>query len=244
MSGNIAGRQRKWPWAFLSFLFAMIFAFAVSQVGGVWSIIRIGSAVGLVFSLLVLVLKVISSRRLARAEGNAVRAEGDQAAETGAEGQQQDQSSAEGGPRTYEEVFGLKPDLDAEGLPPAPEDEVEWAGDEVAETVADDEAIEAAEADASEVEVETHEVEVETHEVEVETHEAEVETHEAEVETHEADGGPQDDLQRIREEFRARAEQAALRVKQREAEPQDAEPRGDDLKEAELQEAASAADHE
>ena len=235
MSGNIAGRQRKWPWAFLSFLFAMIFAFAVSQVGGVWSIIRIGSAVGLVISLLVLVLKVISSRRLARAEGNAVRAEGDQAAETGAEGQQQDQSSAEGGPRTYEEVFGLKPDLDAEGLPPAPEDEVEWAGDEVAETVADDEAIEAAEADASEVEVETHEVEVETHE--------------AEVETHEADGGPQDDLQRIREEFRARAEQAAIRVKQRKAEPQDAEPQDaepqeDDLKEAELQEAASAADHE
>lgn len=223
MSGNNAGRQRKWPWAFLSFLFAMIFAFAVSQVGGVWSIIRIGSAVGLVICLLVLVLKVISSRRLARAEGNEVRGEGDQAAETGAEGQPQDQPSAEGGPRTYEEVFGLKPDLDAEGLPPAPEDGVEWAGDEVAETGADDEASESAEADASE---------------------AEVETHEAEVETQEADGGPQDDLQRIREEFRARAEQAALRVKQRETEPQDAEPREDDLKEAELQEATSAADHE
>ena len=222
MSGNIAGRQRKWPWALLSFLFAMTFAFAVSQVGGVWSIVRIGSAVGLGICLLVLVLKVFSSRRLARAEGNEVRAEGDQAAETGAEGQpSQDQPSAQEGPRTYEEVFGLKPDLDAEGLPPAPEDDVEWAGDEVAETGADDEAIEAAEAEASEVEAP-----------------------EAGVETHEADGGPQDDLQRIREEFRARAEQAALRVKQREGEPQDAEPQEDDLKEAELQEAASAADHE
>jgi len=33
-----------------------------------------------------------------------------------------------------------------------------------------------------------------------------------------ADGDPQDQLQRMREEFKARAEEAALRVKQREAE--------------------------
>jgi hypothetical protein len=220
MSGNIAGRQRKWPWAFLSFLFAMTFAFAVSQVGGVWSIVRIGSAVGLGISVLVLVIRVISSRRLRRAEENVAGAEGDEVAET--------EPDAEEGPRTYEEVFGLQPHLDTDGLPPAPEDEEAWAGNEVEETGidaeetgVDAEAFEASEAEASEVE-----------------------GSEAEVETLEADGGLQDDLQRMREEFRARAEQAALRVKQREAEPQDAEPQEDDLKEAELQEAASVADQE
>jgi hypothetical protein len=220
MSGNIAGRQRKWPWAFLSFLFAMTFAFAVSQVGGVWSIVRIGSAVGLGISVLVLVIRVISSRRLRHAEENVAGAEGDEVAET--------EPDAEEGPRTYEEVFGLQPHLDTDGLPPAPEDEEAWAGNEVEETGidaeetgVDAEAFEASEAEASEVE-----------------------GSEAEVETLEADGGLQDDLQRMREEFRARAEQAALRVKQREAEPQDAEPQEDDLKEAELQEAASVADQE
>ena len=221
MSGNIAGRKRTWPWAIVSFLFAMTFAFAVPQAGGVWSVIRIGSAVGLVISLLVLVLKVILSRRPRREQESEGRAESDQGAETGAEGQSSPEHLTEDGPRTYEEVFGLQPDLDAEGLPAAPEDEEAWAEGEVAETGADAEAFEAAEAEASDVEAT-----------------------EAEVETLKADRGPQDDLQRIREEFRARAEQAALRVKQREVEPQDAEPQEEDVKEAELQEAASTADHE
>jgi hypothetical protein len=227
MSGNIAGRQRKWPWAFLSFLFAMTFAFAVSQVGGVWSIVRIGSAVGLGISVLVLVIRVISSRRLRRAEENVAGAEGDEVAET--------EPDAEEGPRTYEEVFGLQPHLDTDGLPPAPEDEEAWAGNEVEETGID--------AEETGIDVEETGVDAEAFEAS-EAEASEVEGSEAEVETLEADGGLQDDLQRMREEFRARAEQAALRVKQREAEPQDAEPQEDDLKEAELQEAASVADQE
>jgi hypothetical protein len=58
--------------------------------------------------------------------------------------------------------------------------------------------------------------------------EADLEEEVDQVEALDADGS-QEDLRRMREEFRARAEEAALRVKQREAE---------------LQEAASVADQE
>src|SRR6266508_3084308 len=85
MSGHVAKPRRRWPWVILSFLFALAFAwsFAVTgeQVGGVSSILRIGSAVGLGISLLLLVLTFISSRRQRRAQG-------DEGSEVGADGQQ------------------------------------------------------------------------------------------------------------------------------------------------------------
>ncbi|MCI0636130.1 MAG: hypothetical protein L0206_19775 [Actinobacteria bacterium] len=158
------------------------------RVGGVWSILRIGSAVGLGISLLLLVRAFISSRRLRRAqEDDGRRQEGDEGAEMGAEGQQPgEQPPTEQRAPTYEEVFGLELDLDAGSLPRAPEDEG-WPADEGAVTEAEGQpSAEQLPAD--------------------------------QVKALDADGESQEHLRRIREEFKARAEEAALRVKQREAE--------------------------
>jgi len=92
MFGHAAGRQRRSLWAILSFLFALAFAwsFAVmgERSGGPWIILRVGLAVGLGISLLRLVLTLVSSRRLRRAqESDEWRAEADEGAEIEAEGQ-------------------------------------------------------------------------------------------------------------------------------------------------------------
>ena len=183
MSGHVAKPRRRWPWVILCFLFALAFAwsFAVSgeQVGGVWSILRIGSAVGLGISLLLLVLTFISSRRLRRAEG-------DEGSEIGADGQQPgDQPPTDERAPTYEEVFGLDLDLDEGSLPLAPEDEG-WPGD--ASTSEED--VQAPDADLDEAVDHLGDLD--------------------------PDDESQEHLRRMREEFRARAEEAALRVKQRE----------------------------
>jgi hypothetical protein len=192
MSGHVVKRRRRWPWAILSFLFALAlassFADMEEQVGDV---LRIGSAVGLSISLLLLVRAFISSRRHRRAQkDDGPQAEGDE-----------EQPPTEQRAPTYEEVFGLELDLDAEGLPPAPADEG-WPGDdEHAPTSGED------------------------------VHPLHADVGEAvdQVEALDADGESQENLRRIREEFKARAEEAALRVK---------------LREAELHEAASASDAE
>jgi hypothetical protein len=216
MSGHVAKRRRRWPWAILSFLFALAFAwsFAVTEerVGDIWSILRIGSAVALGISLLLLVRAFISSRHLRRAQkDDGRRAEGDEATEMGAEGQER-------GP-TYEEVFGLEPDLDAGSLPGAPEDGG-GPGDEGAVMEADGQP--SAEQLAAEERAPTSEEDVQA------LH-ADLDDAVDQVEALDADGESQENLRRIREEFKARAEEAALRVK---------------LREAELHEAASASDAE
>ena len=210
MSGHNAGRPRRWPWAVLSFLFAMTFAFAVPQAGGVWIVIRIGSAVGLGISLLVLVVRSVSARRHRRAQ------EGGETAEMGAEGQPSEEQPTEDRVRTYEEVFGLQPDLDAEGLPAAPEDEA-WPAEQEPEM--EPEGQPSAEVPAEESA---------SSEDDAQSLEADLEEEVDQVDALDADES-QDQLARMREEFRARAEEAALRVKQREAE---------------LQEAASVSDQE
>jgi hypothetical protein len=182
MSGHVAKRRRRWPWAILSFLFALAFAWSLAdmqeRVGDVWIILRIGSAVGLGISLLLLVRAFISSRRHRRAQkDDGRRAEGDEGAEAQQQGEQ---------PPTYEEVFGLELDLDAESLPRAPGDD-EWSGDEGAE-------------------------------MDVQALDADLDEAVDQVQGLDADGESQEDLLRIREEFKARAEEAALRVKRREAE--------------------------
>jgi len=201
MSGHGAKRRRRWPWAILSLLFALAFAwsFAVEgeRVDDVWNILRIGSAVGLGISLLLLVRAFVSSRRFRRAQkDDGRRAEGDEA--MGAEGQER-------GP-TYEEVFGLEPDLDAGSLPSAPED----GGQPSAEQLAPEEGAPTSDED-------------------VQALHADLDDGVGQVEAAGADGESQENLRRIREEFKARAEEAALRVK---------------LREAELHEAASASDAE
>ena len=170
--GNV-GRHRRWPWAILFTLFSLafvwLFAFTREQVGGIWSVLLIVSAVGAGIALLLLVLMFISSRRHRRAEG-------DEGSKSGADGHQPaEQPPGEEHVPTYEEVFGLELDLDEGSLPRAPEEDVQDLDADV------DEAVD-------------------------------------QVDPLDADGDSQEDLRRIREEFKARAEEAALRVKQREAE--------------------------
>jgi hypothetical protein len=202
MLGNV-GRHRRWPWAILFFLFALTFvwSFAVirEQVGDVWSILRIGSAVGLGISLLLLVLTSISSRRRRRAQR-----------EEGSEMEADDQQPGEEPPAvpTYEEVFGLELGLDEGGLPRAPEDG-EWTGDEEAQLEAE------AQAWGEELPAEEG---AHTSKGDGQALDADLDEEVDRVDALDADGDAEDHLRRMREEFKARAEEAALRVKQREAE--------------------------
>ena len=205
MLGNV-GRHRRWPWAILFFLFALTFvwSFAVmgEKGGGVWITLLIVSAVGAGISVLLLVLMFISSRRHRRAEG-------DEGAEMGAEGQQPgEQPPTEERAPTYEEVFGVELDLDEGSLPGAPEDE-EWQGDEGAEMEAE------AQPSAEQLPAEER---TPTSEEDVQDLDADVDETVDQVDALDADGDSQEHLRRMREEFKARAEEAALRVKQREVE--------------------------
>jgi hypothetical protein len=203
MLGNV-GRHRRWPWVILFFLFALTFAWSFGvmgeEVGDVWSILRIGSAAGSALSLLLLVLASFSNRRRRRAER-------DQGSEAGADEEEQEEQPPT--VPTYEEVFGLELDLDEGSLPRAPED-VEWTGDDEAELEAEAqpwaEQLPAEEGAPSEEDGRALDADLDEAVDQVDQVDAL------------ADGDPQDQLRRMREEFKARAEEAALRVKQREAE--------------------------
>ena len=202
MLGNV-GRHRRWPWAILFVLFALTFvwsfAFMGDQAGDVSSILQIGSAAGAGIALVFLVLTTISSRRLRRAEP-------EKGSDMGADEQQpaQEQPTTP----TYEEVFGVELGLEEERLPDAPDQEVqEWKGEEDAQLEAE------AQGWAEQLPAEEH---APTSEVEGQALEADLDEADDPVEA--LDGDPQDNLRRMREEFKARAEEAALRVKQREDE--------------------------
>ena len=204
--GNV-GRHRRWPWVILFFLFALTFAWSFGlmgeKVGDVWSILRIGSAAGSALSLLLLVLASFSNRRRRRAEG-------DEGSKSEADGHQPaEQPPSEEHAPTYEEVFGLELDLDEGSLPRAPED-VEWTGDDEAELEA--EAQPWAEQLPAE---EGAPFEQDGRALDADLDEAVDQVDQVDAL---ADGDPQEQLRRMREEFKARAEEAALRVKQREAE--------------------------
>lgn len=198
--GNV-GRHRRWPWAILFVLFALTFvwSFAVmgEEAGSVWRILLIVSAVGAGISLLLLVVMFISSRRHRRAKG-------DEGSELADEHQPGEQSPTDGRGPTYEEVFGL----DEGGLPPAPE-EREWTGEEDAQLEAE------AQGWAEQLPAEEH---APTSDEDGQALVADLDEADHRVEAVEADGDPEDNLRRMREEFKARAEEAALRVKQREDE--------------------------
>ena len=215
MFGHVAERKRRWPWAIASFLFAVAFtwSFAVVDImgeraSGVWSIVRLGSAAGLVISLLRLVFAFISSRRLRRTrEEDERQARDDDRTEMEAEGRPPTGQTEKGVP-TYEEVFGLQLDLEEGGLPLAPEDEG-WQREEGVPKEA--EGHPPAEQQPADALASTSGEDFPLLEEELDGADDHVDGRDAEV-------PPQDYLQRIREEFKARAEQAALRVKQREAE--------------------------
>ena len=108
------------------------FAVVEAQTGDLWSMLRLGSAVGLAVSLLLLGLTFVPSKGPARAPEDAEPArldepqEADDAGETKAERQQpaesREQQPTEKRVPTYAEIFGLESDLDAEILALAPED--------------------------------------------------------------------------------------------------------------------------
>lgn len=196
MSGHVVARKRRWPWAMLSLLFAVavVWSFAVTADGRI--ILQIGMAAGLVLSLLRLTLTSRSSRRVRRAQ------EADEGTETEAD---ESQSAADGHVPTYEEVFGTHVELDAERLPLAPEEE-EWSGEE-------------AEVEA-EVQPSAEQPPEEPTPTSDDPQPVPADLQEAVDQIEPGGDGDefQEHLRRMREEFRARAEEAALRVKQREAE--------------------------
>lgn len=188
MFGHVAGRQRRWRWVILSFLFALAFvwSFAVmrEETGGIWSMLRLGSAVAGGISLLGLVLSFVPSKGRGEQEDNERPSQADGTAEMGSEEQAQADGSTEGSSDTDEEVFDPQVSVAEDGHPSAGEGE-EWPAD-------DRGGVDVADPDGA---VEQGE-------------------------THDADVSADDHLQRMREQFKARAEEAALRVKQREAELQ------------------------
>jgi hypothetical protein len=120
------------------------FAAVEAQTGDLWSMLRLGSAVGLAVSLLLLGLTFISAKDLVRAAVDAQPApldetqEGDQGEETKAQGRQPEgQPPTETRVPTYGELFGLESEFHAEIPAPVPE-EGERPGDGQAVLEADE----------------------------------------------------------------------------------------------------------
>jgi hypothetical protein len=112
------------------------FAAVEAQTGDLWSMLRLGSAIGLAVSLLLLGLTFISAKDLVRAAVDAQPAplaetqEGDRGEETKAQGRQPEgQPPTETRVPTYGELFGLESEFHAEIPARVPEDE-ERPGDE------------------------------------------------------------------------------------------------------------------
>jgi hypothetical protein len=111
------------------------YAAVEAQTGDLWSTLRLGSAVGLAISLLLLGLTFVSSKDLVPAREDAGRArlderqEGDEGAETKAEERPEGHPPAKKRVPTYGELFGLESDLDA-GIPARVPEDGERPGDE------------------------------------------------------------------------------------------------------------------
>jgi len=219
-----------------------------AQAGDLWTMVRLGSAFGLAVSLLLLGLTFVSSKGRTRVPEDDERArlderqEGDEGAETKAEGQQPreqpveqpvEQPPTEQRAPTYEEVFGLGSDLEAGSLAGAPEDR-EWRGEE--EAVMEAEGQPSAEqlpaeerAPTSEEDVEALHADLDEPIDQVKSLDADAESQESMAQVSEAfedmfrdmaresDSQTQEIRQR-REEFKTRAKQAELRLKKQEAE--------------------------
>jgi hypothetical protein len=199
----------------LSFLFAMAFAssFAVMEVTSevqvdddVLSIIRIGTAVGLGLSLLLL---VFATRRGRRAKG-----------ETAGNDEMEGRSPAEKHVQTYEEVFGVQHDLDEEGLPRAPESEEslgeDWQNAE--EMMVEGDGLPSEQQEPAQVPGPSSEEDLQPVQADGDGPVESVD----QVESEDAEVDSDEHLRKIREEFKARVEEAALRVKQREGDPHEA----------------------
>jgi hypothetical protein len=205
-----------------------------AQTGNLWSLVRLGSAFGMVVSLLFLGLTFVPSRRLGgarehkEAPGHDERQEGDAGTEMNAGGRPEEPPTAASVP-TYEEIFGLPDELGQT---------VEEEGDLEGEALEGDPEAAEADPEAAEADPEAAEADPEAREADPEAREADPEAREADPEAVESirrwdeayENQVSEELQtqelmRLRrEEFKARAEAAELRVKKLEAEPHEARP--------------------
>jgi hypothetical protein len=225
MFGHVAGRKRRSRWAILSILFALALAWSLAAMRE-QTILWVGLAVGLGISLLI---TFISSRRLRRGRQS-------DEGETRADRQASEEASTDKR-LTYEEVFQVQLNVDDASLAGAHEDEersaevgeameIEAEGQPSAEEPVMDEAL-AEEALAEEAFAEeqstTSEEDIEALEPDLDgavdhVEAVEVETDAEPVKALDVDDESQDALQKMRDQFAARAKEAELRVKQREAE--------------------------
>jgi hypothetical protein len=225
MFGHVAGRKRRSRWAILSFLLALALAWSFAAMRE-QTILWVGLAVGLGISLLI---TFVSSRRLRRAR----RSDGQG---TQAERQASEEASADRR-LTYEEVFQVQLNVDDASLAGVQGDdqwqaevdeavEIEAEGEPIVEEPIVEEAL-AEEALAEEAFAEEHaptsEEDIQALEPDVDgdvdhVEAVEVETDEEPVKALDVDDESNDALQKMREAFAARAKEAELRVKQREAE--------------------------
>jgi K+-sensing histidine kinase KdpD len=215
MFGHVAGQKRRSRWAILSFLLALALAWSLVAMRE-QTILWVGLAVGLGISLLI---TFVSSRRLRRARRNDER-------EMQTEAQASEEASTDKR-LTYEEVFQVQMNVDDASLAGVHEDEewpaevdeameIEAEGQPAAEESIAEEAFAEEHSGTSEEDVQALEPDLD----EAVDHDEAVEV-EADVEPAKAlevDDESQDTLQKMREEFAARAKEAQLRVKQREAE--------------------------
>ena len=184
-----------------------------AQSGNLWSLVRLGSAFGMVVSLLFLGLTFVPSRRLGRARepqegpGHGERHEGDAGTEMTAGGRPEEPPTAASVP-TYEEVFGPSDELDQT---------VEEEGDLEGEALEGDPEAAEADPEAAEADPEAREADPEAVESIRRWDEAYENQVNEELQTQEL-------MRQRREEFKARAEAAALRAKKQEAELQEARP--------------------
>ena len=106
-----------------------------AQTGDLWTMLRLGSVIGLAISLLLFGLTFVSSKAPVRASDDDERAslderqEADQGVEKAEVQEQPEQPDTEQRAPTYEEVFGRESDIDAGSPSGAPEEE-EWPSDE------------------------------------------------------------------------------------------------------------------
>ena len=228
MFGHVAGQKQRSRWAIVSILFALALAWSLAAMRE-QTILWVGLAVGLGISLLI---TFVSSRRHRRARKTDER-------EMQADGQASEEASTDKR-LTYEEVFQVQMNVDDASLAgvqvqedeewPAEVDEaveIEAEGESIVEEPIAEEAL-AEEALAEEAFAEEHAPTSEKEDIQAlepdldgegdHVEAVEVETDAEPVEALEVDDESQDALQRMREQFAARAKEAELRVKQREAE--------------------------
>jgi hypothetical protein len=225
MFGHVAERKRRSRWAILSVLLALALAWSLAAMRE-QTILWVGLAVGLGISLLI---TFVSSRRLRRARKN-------DETETQADRQTSEEASADKR-LTYEEVFQVQLNVDDASLAGVQGDD-QWQAevDEAVEIEAEEEPIVeepiveealAEEALAEEASAEelppTSEDDIQALEPDLDgavdhVEAVEVETDAEPVKALDVDDESQDALQKMRDQFAARAKEAELRVKQREAE--------------------------